>query len=142
MLAWGPKAPPAASGAGRRLLLAEDHAVPMPVVGHAHGVIAEVAELEAPHAIDFDRCHGELGLGVLALQCLAQGDAVEDERARQVDRVDPAALAGAVNAGRAGAEGVGHSHKGTSSPTLSPEAERRSPDNSHSWRVLGIGCFG
>ena len=85
--------------------------MPVPVVGGAHRVIALVAELEAPHAFELDGCDEELGLGVLALQRLDQGDAVEDEGAGQVDRVDAAALARAVDAGRAGTERVGHALK-------------------------------
>src|SRR5207245_11300855 len=67
-------------------------------------------------AVDLDRRHRELALGVLALEGLDQSDAVEDERARQVDGVDAAALAGAVDARRAGAEGGGHRLRVIGSP--------------------------
>ncbi len=98
----------------------------VPLVRDCRRLVALVAELEAPDSVGLDGRDGEPGFGVFALQGLDEGDAVEDERAGQVDRVDPAALAGAVDAGRAGAKGVGHIGKGTSSspplsPTLPPE---------------------
>ena len=73
----------------------------VPVVGHTDRLIYLVGELETPDAVDLDRCDGQLGFGVLALQRLDQRYAVEDEGAGQVDRVDPAAFAGTVDAGRA-----------------------------------------
>ena len=75
--------------------------MPVPVFGHADGFVAQVAELETPDAVDLDWCDRQLGFGVLALERLDQGDAVQDQRPGQVDRVDPAAFAGAVDAGRA-----------------------------------------
>ena len=80
----------------------------VPAVGDAHGFVSLEAELQAPDAVDLDGRDRQLGFGVLALEGLYQGDAVEDEGAGQVDGVDPPALAGAVDAGRARAEGVGH----------------------------------
>jgi hypothetical protein len=82
--------------------------VPVPVVGGPNRFVSLVAELEAPDAVELDGRHGELGFRVLALQGLDEGDAVEDQGAGQADGVDAAALAGAVDAGRAGAERMGH----------------------------------
>ena len=82
--------------------------MPVPVVGHANQIVARVAQLQAPDAIDLDGCDIKLGFDAAALQVLKKGDAVEDEGAGQVDRVDAAPFAGTVDAGRARAEGVGH----------------------------------
>src|ERR1700688_904785 len=106
----------AASGTGRRFQLVEDDAVAVPVVGNAHRVVSLVAELQAPDAFDLDGRHRELGFGVIALQDLDEGDSVEDESPGQVDRVDAAPFAGAVDAGRAGAERVSHGAKSKGSP--------------------------
>ena len=65
----------------------------MPVVRNSLRRIACVAELEAPDAIDLDRRHRKLGLDAPVLKLLEQGDAVQDQGSRQVDRVDPAAFA-------------------------------------------------
>src|ERR1700682_3606577 len=116
------------SGTGRRLLLAHDYAVPMPVVGNAGRVVACVAELEAPNAGHLDGRDGELRLRVLALERLDERHAVEDEGAGQADGVDPASFAGAVDAGRAGAERMDHRtlrvevrpHPGTASGARPP----------------------
>jgi len=75
--------------------------MPVPVVRNAGRVISQAAELEAPDSVDLDGRDGQLDLRILALKRLDEGDAVEDERAGQVDGVDPAALAGAIDAGRA-----------------------------------------
>src|SRR5579864_7645929 len=99
---------PNVSGTGRGLDLLEDHPVAVPLLRHAGGVVAEVAELQAPHPFDLDGRRRELQLGVLALHRLEQGHAVQDERAWKVDRVDATALARAVDAGRARAERVDH----------------------------------
>ena len=83
----------------------------VPVVGHSDGVVSLVAELQAPDSINLHRSDREFGLGVLALKCLDERHAVEDERAWQIDGVDPAAFARAIDARRARAEGMGHATK-------------------------------
>src|SRR5689334_3398644 len=99
-----------ASGTGRRRFeLLEHDPVAVPRLRRARGRVALVAELDGPDAVHQGRRHAELRAGVFRLQALEQGDPVEDQRTRQVDRVDAAALAGAVDAGRERAEKVGHS---------------------------------
>jgi hypothetical protein len=73
----------------------------VPPIGDAGRLVTLVAELQAPHTVQLNGRHGQLRLGVLALNRLQQRDPIEHERARQVDRVDAAAFAGAVDAGRA-----------------------------------------
>src|SRR5260370_4529990 len=105
-LLWGAKS--AASDTRCRLGAPDDHPVPVPEFGDANRRIAGVSKLQAPNAVHLNGRHRELALRVLALEGLEEGDAVEHEGAGHVDGVDPAAFAGAVDAGRAGAEGVGH----------------------------------
>src|SRR5712692_4961883 len=83
------------------LQLLEHHPVAVPPLRHALGLVAQAAQLEAPDPVDLDRRDAELGLGVPVLQGLEQRDAIDDQRAGQVDRVDPPTLARAVDAGRA-----------------------------------------
>ena len=75
----------------------------VPAVRNTPRRVSRVAELQAPDSIDLHRRNRELGLDASALEVLEQGNAVEHQRSRQVDRVDTAALAGTVDAGRAGA---------------------------------------
>src|SRR5438445_417056 len=81
----------------------------VPALGHALWLVSLVAELQAPDPVDQDRRYRQLGFRVLTLHRLQQRNAIEHERPRQVDRVDPATFAGAVVAGRARAERVNHS---------------------------------
>src|SRR6516164_4375855 len=74
----------------------EDDPMPIPELRHAFGLVAFVAELERPDAVGLDRCDAQPGLWVRALEGLQEGDAVDHKRAREVDRVDPAAFARTV----------------------------------------------
>ena len=80
----------------------------VPVVGHSNGVVSLVAELQAPDAVNLHRGDRKLGLWVLALKHLDERHPVEDKGAGQVDGVDPATFARAINARRAGAKCVDH----------------------------------
>ena len=80
----------------------------VPMVRNPCRRIACIAQLQAPDAVDLDGCDSKLGLDTPALQVLQQRNAVEHQRARKVDRVDSASLAGSVHARRARGEGAGH----------------------------------
>ena len=73
----------------------------VPALGHAGRLVALVGELQAPDPIHLDRGDAQLGLRIPGLQRLQQGDAVDDQRARNVDRVDAPTLARAIDPGRA-----------------------------------------
>jgi len=53
--------------------------VAVPLVRDCRRLVALVAELEAPDSVGLDGRDGEFGFGVLALQGLDEGHAVEDE---------------------------------------------------------------
>src|SRR2546429_7042181 len=74
------------------------HAMAMPALWDAGRCVALVGQLEAPGAVDEHRCDRQPALDASGLQVLNQRHAVDDERAWQADRVDAAALAGAVDA--------------------------------------------
>src|SRR5438445_10682407 len=89
----------------------------MPEFRHGRRRLTGVGDLQPPDSVRLNRSHRQLAFRVLALERLEQGDAVQDERSRQADGVDPAALAGAIDAGRARAESVGHAARLAGGPT-------------------------